>query len=136
MIESDKMNYSYDAAQIHDGDLNQMRFELGDVLVFNPNERYLSDEEICAVLSLETSWRRKKLKLVEALLMRFSYEVTQEVRDAKWQLSDRVKFWEELRKRLSAEVADEGICAALGMSKNKMRPPIFKIGMHDGVKLC
>ena len=83
-------------------------FELGDVFVKEPEkDSYLSDEEYLAVLSTDDSWKRKMLRLVETLLMRFSYEVTQEIREAKWQLSDRVDFWEKLRKRLAAELEAE-----------------------------
>ena len=125
------MTFSYDPTQINDGGLNQMRFELGDVLVEEPEKSaYLPDEEISAVIDGSRTWKRAKFRLIETLLMRFSYEVTTEVHDAKWQLSDRVKFWQDLYKRLKAELEVEEL-GAFGFTGGKNRPPIFRIGMND-----
>lgn len=126
------MNFSYDSAKIDDGSLNQMRFELGDTLVAEAEKNaYLSDEEILVTLSMSPTFKRAKLRLVEHLLMMFSYEVTQEIREAKWELTDRAENWEKLRKRLKAELDAEDLAKSLGFSSSKMRPPIFTISMHD-----
>ena len=124
------MTFSFDASQINDGGLNQARFELGDCLVVEPEKNaFLSDEEILAVLETNLSWKRKKLRLIDSLLHRFSFEVNQSVREAEWQLSDRFKHFEALRKKLLDEIAAEGICA--GFKKSSARPPIFYLGMND-----
>ena len=124
--------FSYDPALSSDGGLNQMRFEIGDCLVAEPEKTaYLTDAEIREAIAISKSWRHAKLRLVESLLFRFAYEVDMEVREAKWQLSDRVDFWEKLRKRLKDEIDAEEAAAAFGFMASKSRPPIFRIGMHD-----
>ncbi|MBQ3434371.1 MAG: hypothetical protein IJG24_04910 [Selenomonadaceae bacterium] len=126
------MTYSYDPTQINDGGLNQMRFELGDCLVQEPEKTcYLNDAEICEAIAGASSWKRAKLRLIESLLFRFAYEVNQEIREAKWELSDRFDFWEKLRKRLADEIAEEDSVSAFGFLGKRHRPPIFRIGMHD-----
>ena len=131
------MNYSYDGAQINDGGLNQMRFELGDVLVLEPEKSaYLGDEEITAALDGSKSWRRAKLRLVETLLRRFSYEVDTKIKEADWKLSQRVDEWEKLYRQLKAEVEAEELAGGFGFASKKSRPPIFRIGMHDWRRPC
>lgn len=120
--------YSYDAGKINDGGLNQMRFELGDCLEEPEKTGYLSDEEISATLEAG-SFKRAKLRLVETLLMRFSYEVDTEIREASWKLSERVAFWKDLHRRLKAEIELEGVTSLLRGKKH--RRPIFNVTMHD-----
>lgn len=124
--------YSYDPSLINDGSLNQLRFELGDVFVLEPEKTaYLTDEEILNALDGSRSFKRAKLRLVETLLMRFSYEVTLETHETKWQLSDRADFWKGLHKKLKAELDAEDFAKSFGFSGKKQRPPIFGIGMND-----
>ena len=126
------MTFSYDPTQINDGGLNQMRFFLGDVLVEEPEKSaYLCDEEILATLDGTKTFKRAALRLVESLLFRFSYEVNTEVHDAKWDLSDRVKAWQDLYKRLKADIELEETASAFGLRGIKNPPPIFRIGMND-----
>lgn len=123
--------FSYDIEQINDQSLHQMRFYLGDTLVHEAEKTaYLCDEEILAALE-NNSFKRAALRLIEHLLMMFSYEVTQEVREAKWQLSDRVDNWERLRKRLKAELDAEDFAKNFGFSRSNCRPPVFRLGMND-----
>lgn len=130
------MTYSYDPTQINDGGLNQARFTIGDVFVKEPEkDSYLSDEEYLAVLSTDDSWKRKMLRLVETLLLRFSYEVDTEIREAKWSLHQRVDFWEKLRKRLADEIAEEDSAAAFGFMGRKQRPPAFWVGQFDNRRI-
>lgn len=126
------MTFSYDATKINDGGLNQVRFELGDVLVEEPEKSaYLSDEEILAALEFGTL-KRAEYRLVKSLLFRFSYEVNMEVHDAKWDLSDRVDAWKDLAKKLKAELDEEELLSSpFGFTGAKIRPPAFTIGMHD-----
>ena len=126
--------FSYNPSLVNDASLNQLRFELGDCLVEPEPEKtaYLTDEEILATLEGSKSFKHAKFRCVETLLMRFAYECDVEVREAKWQLSDRVDFWKDLHKRLKAELEAEDISGlAFGFMNKKMRPPIFQIGMND-----
>ena len=130
------MTYSYDPTQINDGGLNQMRFELGDCLVQEPEKTcYLNDAEICEAIAGASSWKRAKLRLIESLLFRFAYEVNQEIREAKWELSDRFDFWEKLRKRLADEIEAEDSVAVFGFMGRKQRPPAFWLGQFDNRRI-
>ena len=126
------MTYSYDPSLINDGGLNQMRFELGDVFVLEPEKTaYLSDEEYLAAIEGSSSWRRAKLRLVETLISCFSYKVDTKVDEVEWKLNQRVDEWKDLRKRLTAEVESEDAGAAFGFMGNRQRPPIFRVGLTD-----
>lgn len=126
-------HFSYDPSLINDEGLNQMRFELGDVEVLEPDKTaYLCDEEYLAAIEGSTTWRRAKLRLVETLISRFSYEVDTKVDEVEWKLNQRVDEWKDLRKRLAAEIEAEDAGAAFGFLGKRQRPPIFSIGMHSG----
>lgn len=126
------MNFSYNPALINDGGLNQMRFELGDVAVAEPEKTaYLSDEEYLAAIESSDSWRRAKFRLVETLLHRFAYEVDTKVHEAEWKLNQRVDYWKDLYKRLKAELEVEDAAGAFGFMSKRQRPPVFWIGQHD-----
>ena len=126
------MKFSFDPTLINDGGLNQMRHELGDVLVAEPEkDSYLCDEEILAAIHGSKSWKRAKLRLVESLLFRFSYEVDTKVHEAEWKLSQRVDEWEKLRKRLQDEIEEEKVAVVFGFDAKFRRPPIFRIAQHD-----
>ena len=130
------MRFSFDPTLINDGGLNQMRHELGDVLVAEPEKDcYLCDEEILAAIHGSKSWKRAKLRLVESLLFRFSYEVDIEVHEASWKLSQRVDEWEKLRKRLKDEIDEEKSAVAFGFMGKLQRPPVFWIGKHDNRRI-
>lgn len=125
-------HFSYDPSLINDGGINQMRFELGDVFTLEPDkETYLTDEEITAAIEGSTSWARAKLRLVDSLISRFSYEVDTRVDQVEWKLNQRVDEWQDLRKRLAAEVDAEDAGAAFGFLGKRQRLPIFSISMHD-----
>ena len=127
------MTYSYDPEDINERGLSRMRFELGDVQVLEPDKTaYLSDEEITAALEGSSSWRRAKLRLVESLLRRFSYEVDTKVDKVEWKLHQRVDEWKELYKKLRAELQEEEVCAAaFGFKSRRQRPAVFGIGLMD-----
>lgn len=127
------MNYSYNPTQINDGWLNQMRFELGDTFVMEPEKTaYLSDEEYVAALKGSKTWRRAKFRCVETLLRRFSYEVDTKVQNAEWKLSDRLDEWRRLYNQLKGGLEAEEITGGLnGLAGASRRPPIFRVGMND-----
>lgn len=127
------MTFSYNPALINDGGLNQMRFDLGDTLVNEPEKSaYLPDEEIIAALEGSRTFKRAKLRLVESLLHRFAYEVDTKIKEAEWKLSQRLDEWEALRKRLKAELdVEEMTGGAFGFAGKKSPPPFFWRNMHD-----
>lgn len=92
----------------------------------------MCDEEISAVLDSSASWKRAKLRLVETLLRRFSYEVDTKIKEAQWSLNQRVAEWKDLYKRLKDEVEAEELMDGGNLAfGKKVRPPIFYVGMHD-----
>lgn len=132
------MTYSYDPSKIGERGLDRMRFELGDVFVEEPEKSaYLSDEEISVALESSASWKRAKLRLIETLLRRFSYEVDTKVAEADWKLHQRVDDWKAEYARLKAEVDAEEIAASGALKVgNGGRPPCFWIGQHDWRPRC
>lgn len=126
------MTYTYDPTAINDRGLNQMRFELGDCLVEEPEKTaYLCDEEYLAALQSPT-WRRAKFRLLETLLLRFAYEIDTTVAGLKLNLHQRVDFWEREYKRVKAEVDAEDISSSGALkTSNRGRPPCFWLGMND-----
>lgn len=100
--------YSYEPTKITEGGLDQMRFELGDTVtdmggITSP----LCDEEYLAILDkYGKNWRKAKLKCLEAIVMKLSYEVDTSVGGLSYQLSERFERWkkmlDETKKELSA----------------------------------
>ena len=124
-------SFTYEGTQLADGGLNQMRFELGDVLVDEPDKTaLLTDEEITAMLAaFPQSWKRAKFELVKSVLFRFAPEVDTKAGPVQWSLSQRYAHWrtlyDELKKELSAS------CALPELPGTHHRPPYFFEGMHD-----
>lgn len=104
------LTYTYMPEKIAEYGKDQMRFELGDVMVEGGAETTaLSDQEIEAILSCYTShiqkkWKHAKLKLLESICRRFSYEVTEKIGPLSQNLGERAILWrkdyEELKKEL------------------------------------
>ena len=68
--------YTYDPAKITENGVDRMRFELGDTVIDNgPMTSPLCNEEYEAIISSSKNWKRAKLKLLEAIMMKLSYEV-------------------------------------------------------------
>lgn len=127
-------SFTYDDTQLADGGLNQMRFELGDVLVDEPEKTaLLTDEEIEAVIAaFPRSWRRAKFELVKSVLYRFAPEVDTRSGPVQWSLSQRYAQWKVLYEELKKEMAVTG--ALPEMPGAQHRPPYFYEGMHDNVQ--
>ena len=127
------MTYSYNPSNLSDHGIDRMRFELGDTFVAEPEKTaYLCDEEYLAVIESSASWKRAKLRLVETLLRRFSYEVDTNIKEAQWNLHQRVAEWKDLWRRLKDEVEAEELMDGGNLAIGKKgRPPIFYVGMHD-----
>ena len=124
-------SFTYDGAQIADSGINQMRFELGDVLVEEPDKTaLLTDEEITAMIAaFPQSWRRAKFELIKSILYRFAPEVDTKSGPVQWSLSQRYAQWKALYEELKKELS---IVSSLPeMPGAHHRPPYFFEGMHD-----
>ncbi|MGN0999690.1 MAG: hypothetical protein ACI4PO_09080 [Faecousia sp.] len=90
--------YTYDPSKSQDGGIDQMRFELGDtVLDLEGITSPLCDEEYTAILNkYGKNWRKAKLKCLEAICMKLSYEVDTSVSGLSYSLSDRYNRWKQM----------------------------------------
>lgn len=106
--------YSYDPSKITDGGLNQMRFELGDtVLDMDGITSPLCDEEYDAILAkYGKSWRKAKLKCLEGIVMKLSFEVDTSVGGLSYQLSERFDRWKKM-----LDEAKKGASALAGVPR-------------------
>lgn len=97
--------YSYDPTQIAKGGKDQMRFELGDTMVEGGSDTCaLSDAEYTAIIEATPRWKKAKLRCIESILFRFSYEVDTTVGKLSLSLNQRLEAWKKLRDELKAEV--------------------------------
>ena len=97
--------YTYDPTKIAQGDKDQMRFELGDTMVEGGADTCaLSDAEYTAIIEATPRWKKAKLRCIESILFRFSYEVDTRVGALSLSLSQRLEAWRRLRDELKAEV--------------------------------
>lgn len=98
--------YTYDPTKITDGGIDQMRFELGDTVVdLNEIASPLCDEEYNAILTkYGENWRKAKLKCLEAIVMKLSYEVNTSVSGLSYSLSERYERWKAMLDELKKEV--------------------------------
>lgn len=90
--------YSYDPTKITEGGLHQMRFELGDTIIdLEGITSPLCDEEYNAILEkYGKSWRKAKLKCLEAIVMKLSYEVNTSISGLSYSLSERYNRWKDM----------------------------------------
>lgn len=98
--------YTYDPTAIAGESVSRVRFELGDVAVGGGEAScFLSDEEIIAILNDTTTprWKRKLLRLAEAVCMKLSYETDWRNDGTAFSLSQRADRWMKLRDRLEKE---------------------------------
>lgn len=132
MILSER-NFSYDVTLIADRGLNQMRFELGDIFVEEPDKTaYLADEEIQAMLeAFPKKWKRAKFELVKSLLYRFAPEVDTQSGPVRWALSQRYSQWKALYQDLKSEASASGTLPIVTSIYGRNRPPYFYEGLHD-----
>lgn len=91
-------SYSYDPTKITDGGLDQMRFELGDTVIdMEGITSPLCDEEYNAIIEkYGSSWKKAKLKCLEAIVMKLSYEVNTSVAGLSYSLSERYNRWKDM----------------------------------------
>lgn len=91
-------SYTYDPTKITEQGLDQMRFELGDTIVdLEQITSPLCDEEYNAILAkYGKSWRKAKLKCLEAIVMKLSYEVDTSVGGLSYSLNQRFERWKKM----------------------------------------
>lgn len=90
-------SFTYDPTKITDGGVDQMRFELGDTVVDMAGiASPLCDEEYAAILGKYKNWRLAKLKCLEAIVMKMSYEVNTSVGGLSYSLDQRYERWKKL----------------------------------------
>lgn len=97
--------YTYDPTKITEGGRDQMRFELGDTVVdMEGIPSPLCDEEYDAILKkYGRSWRRAKLKCLEAICMKMSYEVDTSVGGLSYSLNQRYERWKKMLDQAKKE---------------------------------
>lgn len=90
--------YSYDPTKITDGGVDQMRFELGDTIIdMEDITSPLCNEEYETILNkYGSNWRKAKLKCLEAIVMKLSYEVNTSVAGLSYSLSERYERWKKM----------------------------------------
>ena len=129
--------YTYEPSQITAYGKDRMRFELGDVMV-DGKERTcaLCDEEyILLTEGVQTarSWKKAKLRCLESIFRRFSYEPDTKVGPASFAFSERAKLWQDEYARLKKELEAAAVSpAAIRMNAGDMKrqpEPYFYSGM-------
>lgn len=101
-------NYTYDPTKITEGGMDQMRFELGDTVVDLAGVTSpLCDEEYAAIIAkyAAKSWQLAKLRCLEAICMKMSYEVDTSVGGLSYSLNQRYERWKELLEQEKKVVA-------------------------------
>ena len=100
------MAYTYDPTKIAEEGKDRMRFELGDTVIDGEGiTSPLCDEEYNAIISSKKSWKRAKLALLEAIMMKLSYEVNTSVDGLSYSLSDRANRWKDMYNQLKKELS-------------------------------
>lgn len=128
-------NYSYDPTEITEGGKDQMRFELGDTITDNgPMTCVLCDEEYQAIIDSTKSWKRAKLKCLEAIVMKLSYEVNTSVDGLSYSFNDRAKRWWDMYNQLKDELKVPAIpVAAPGSVYERDEPHYFRKNLHMNI---
>lgn len=99
--------YSYDPGEIAGSGMNRMRFELGDTIVEGGKATaVLADEEYEQMISeYPSNWKRAKLKCLDAIVMRLSYEVNTSLDGLSYSLDSRAERWRRMQKELKKELS-------------------------------
>ena len=128
--------YSYDPSKLNENGMDRMRMELGDT-TFAPGEltAALCDEEYIAILNQNKSWKKAKLKCLQAIVMRFAHQVNMSVDGLSYSFAERVKFWNELYEEEKKETST-GVPSADPVSLNGGLggEPYFYNDMHANVR--
>lgn len=100
-------SYTYFPDKITEGGVDQMRFELGDTVVdMDGMTSPLCDEEYKAIIKkYGKNWRIAKLKCLEAIVMKLSFEVNTSVGGLSYSLSDRYDRWKKMLDEAKKEAS-------------------------------
>ena len=128
-------NYTYEPAKITEGGKDQMRFELGDTVTDNgPMTCVLCDEEYQAIIDTTKNWRRAKLKCLEAIVMKLSYDVNTSVDGLSYSFNERAKRWWDMYNELKDDLKAPAIpVAAAGSLYGKDEPHYFRKNLHTNI---
>lgn len=93
--------YTYNPQLLDKDPVARMRFELGDTTLA-PGEltAALCDEEYRTIIKSTKSWKKAKLKCLDAILMRFAHQVDFSMDGLSYSFSQRVEFWKNLRDEM------------------------------------
>lgn len=124
--------YTYNPENISENGVDRMRLELGDT-TFAPGEltAALCDEEYRSIIEANKSWKKAKLRCLEAILMRFAHQVNMSVDGISYSFAERVKFWKELKSDLKKE-ANIALPSGktVGIQGSKSGVPYFYEDLH------
>ncbi len=131
------MTYSYDPTQIRAGGKDQMRFELGDTQVGGGAKTCaLADEEYEAVLAGlkegKKAWLFAKLSLLEAILLKMSYQVDTKIDVLQYSFGNRADRWQKMYETLKKQALATASIPTLAPSITEM-PPYFHKGMEENL---
>lgn len=128
--------YSYDPTKITESGVDQMRFELGDTVVdIEGVSSPLCDEEYTAILAkYGQSWRKAKLKCLEAIVMKFSYEVNTSVGGLSYSLDQRFERWKKMYDAAKKEEAAMGGLPLVGCPDAISGAPYFYNDMQANTR--
>lgn len=97
LLKEEQNAYTYDIAS---GNLkDQLRLELGDTAVEGAGQTaMLSDKEYEAIIQMTAGQTREKTKMkcIEAIIAKLSYQVNFSIDGMSYSLSDRIKHWEKV----------------------------------------
>ena len=98
--------YSYDPSKLSENGVDKMRLELGDT-TFAPGEltAALCDEEYKSIIESTKSWKKAKIRCLEAILMKFSHQVDMSADGVSYSFSKRIEFWKDLLKEAKTEAS-------------------------------
>lgn len=132
-------NFTYDPTKITENGLDRMRFELGDTVVdMEGITSPLCDEEYTAIIQkYGSSWRKAKLKCLEAIVMKLAYEVDTSVSGLSYSLDQRYERWKKMlddAKKESAAMAGVPIAGDPGSLSPHGGTPYFYNDMQANLR--
>ena len=124
--------YSYDPTRITEKGLDQMRFELGDTVIdMEGISSPLCDEEYSAIIAnCGDNWRKAKLKCLEAIVMKLSYEVTTSIDGLSYSLDQRYERWKKMYDDAKKEAKAASSLPRVGDASSVAGNPYFYNDMH------
>jgi hypothetical protein len=136
------MNFTYNPAKIREWGKDRMRFELGDTSVAGGAATCaLADEEYEAMLENvngspvpeKSAWLYAKLHIVEAILMKLSYQVDTKIDVLSYGLGKRAQHWKDLYEMLRKELLGNSCFPTMADSAAN-KPPYFHTNMMPNLR--